>query len=59
MNSLAPEWASFPTHAGHSAYGQPVKTHAELLACNDNLNQLRQSLTPSSGLGPPQRQPAP
>ena len=43
MNSLAPEWASFPTHAGHSAYGQPVKTHAELLAFyNDNLNQLRQ-----------------
>ena len=43
MNSLAPEWASFPTHAGNSAYGQPVKTHAELLAFyNDNLNQLRQ-----------------
>ena len=43
MNSLGPEWASFPTHAGHSAYGQPVKTHAELLAFyNDNLNQLRQ-----------------
>lgn len=43
MNSLAPEWASFPTHAGLSAYGQPVKTHAELLAFyNDNLSQLRQ-----------------
>ena len=43
MNSLAPEWASFPTHTGHSAYGQPVKTHAELLAFyNDNLSQLRQ-----------------
>ena len=43
MNSLAPEWASFPTHAGHSAYGQPVKSHAELLAFyNANLSQLRQ-----------------
>ena len=43
MNRLAPEWASFPTHAGHSAYGQPVKSHAELVAFyRTNLNQLRQ-----------------
>lgn len=43
MNRLAPEWASFPTHAGRSAYGQPVKTHAELLAFyRSNLHQLRQ-----------------
>ena len=42
MNRLAPEWASFPTHAGRSAYGQPVKTHAELLAFyRSNLQQLR------------------
>ena len=27
---LAPEWASFPTLAGHSYYGQPVKRYAEL-----------------------------
>lgn len=27
---LAPEWASLPTHGGHSHYGQPVKSYAEL-----------------------------
>ena len=43
MNRLAPEWASFPTHAGQSAYGQPVKSHAELVAFYvTNLSQLRQ-----------------
>ena len=43
MNRLAPEWASFPTHTGHSAYGQPVKSHAELVAFyRTNLSQLRQ-----------------
>ena len=43
MNRLAPEWASFPTHAGRSAYGQPVKSHAELLAFyQSNLLELRQ-----------------
>lgn len=42
MNRLAPEWASFPTHAGRSAYGQPVKSHAELLAFyKSNLLELR------------------
>ena len=43
MNRLAPEWASFPTHAGQSAYGQPVKSHAELVAFYvTNLSELRQ-----------------
>lgn len=43
MNSLAPEWASFPTHAGLSAYGQPVKSHAELASFySNNLQELRQ-----------------
>ena len=43
MNRLAPEWASFPTHAGQSAYGQPVKSHAELVAFYmSNLSRLRQ-----------------
>ena len=43
MNRLAPEWASFPTHAGQSAYGQPVKSHAELVAFyKTTLNRLRQ-----------------
>lgn len=42
MNRLAPEWASFPTHAGRSAYGQPVKSHTELLAFyKSNLLELR------------------
>ena len=39
---LAPEWASFPTHHGLSAYGQPVKSHAELARFySDNLRQIR------------------
>jgi len=42
MNRLAPEWASFPTHAGTSAYGQPVKSHAELARFySSNLKQIR------------------
>lgn len=39
---LAPEWASFPTLAGRSYYGQPVKRYAELRAFYEqNLAQLR------------------
>ena len=42
MDRLAPEWASFPTKAGRSAYGQPVKTHSELAEFySENLEQLR------------------
>ncbi len=32
LAKLAPEWASLPTLAGKSAYGQPVKKAADLLA---------------------------
>ncbi len=43
MDRLAPEWASFPTRSGSSAYGQPVKSHAELAGFYlNNLQQLRQ-----------------
>jgi len=39
---LAPEWASFPTLAGRSYYGQPVKRYEELRAFYEqNLAQLR------------------
>lgn len=39
---LAPEWASFPTLAGRSFYGQPVKRYAELRAFYErNLAELR------------------
>ena len=39
---LAPEWASFPTLAGRSYYGQPVKKYARLKSFyNLNLNELR------------------
>jgi muramidase (phage lysozyme) len=39
---LAPEWASFPTLAGRSYYGQPVKRYEELRAFyQQNLAQLR------------------
>lgn len=40
---LAPEWASFPTLAGNSYYGQPVKRYEDLRRFyDDNLSQLRQ-----------------
>ena len=39
---LAPEWASFPTLAGLSYYGQPVKRYAALKAFYErNLEELR------------------
>jgi len=39
---LAPEWASFPTRAGRSFYGQPVRRFNELRRFyDDNLAQLR------------------
>ena len=41
---LAPEWASFPTLAGNSYYGQPVKRYDELRRFyEDNLAKLRQN----------------
>ena len=45
MAKLAPEWASFPTKAGRSAYGQPVKSHQELASFySSNLRQLKGQL---------------
>ena len=42
---LAPEWASFPTLAGRSFYGQPVKRFSELKQFYEaNLASLRASL---------------
>ena len=39
---LAPEWASFPTLAGRSFYGQPVKKYTRLKSFyNVNLEELR------------------
>lgn len=41
---LAPEWASFPTLAGASYYGQPVKRFEDLRNFYEwNLSQLRQA----------------
>ena len=41
---LAPEWASFPSLAGNSYYGQPVRRYDELRRFyEDNLAQLRQN----------------
>ena len=45
MARLAPEWASFPTWSGRSAYGQPVKSHQDLARFYSmNLNQLRRQI---------------
>ncbi|WP_143324571.1 glycoside hydrolase family 24 protein [Candidatus Synechococcus spongiarum] len=39
---LAPEWASFPKHSGHSYYGQPVRRFYNLLQFyNGNLAKVR------------------
>ncbi len=47
-HKLAPEWASFPTKAGRSFYGQPVKRFDELRRFYEaNLAQLRRQLEPS------------
>jgi muramidase (phage lysozyme) len=42
VNSLAPEWASFPTHKGGSFYGQPNKKFDDLRRFyNEQLELLR------------------
>jgi muramidase (phage lysozyme) len=47
-HKLAPEWASFPTLAGRSFYGQPVKRFDELRRFYEaNLARLRSQLVPS------------
>ena len=52
-NKLAPEWASFPTMAGKSYYGQPVKGFADLKRFYDSqLAQLR-GATPQAAAGMP------
>jgi muramidase (phage lysozyme) len=46
-HKLAPEWASFPTLAGRSFYGQPVKRFLELKRFyEDNLARLRSQMKP-------------
>lgn len=47
---LSPEWASFPTRAGHSYYGQPVKRFHELRRFYEaNLSQLRAAQSQTAG----------
>ena len=44
---LAPEWASFPTLAGNSYYGQPVQRYAILRSFYErNLAELRAAVAP-------------
>jgi hypothetical protein len=51
---LAPEWASFPTLAGHSYYGQPVKRFHDLKRFyEDNLARLRGQLTAAAEVAEP------
>ncbi|MEB3105211.1 MAG: glycoside hydrolase family 104 protein [Cyanobacteriota bacterium] len=46
-HKLAPEWASFPTLAGRSYYGQPVKRFDALKTFYEqNLAQLRAAVAP-------------
>lgn len=54
-HKLAPEWASFPTLAGRSFYGQPVKRFHDLRRFYEqNLAQLRAAQAPQ----PEPQQPA-
>jgi len=56
---LAPEWASFPTLAGQSFYGQPVKRFQELRQFYEqNLNQLRAQVQPAAEPSRPACEPA-
>ena len=47
LDRLAREWASLPTTAGHSYYGQPVKTRHELQAFY--ASQLQLAVNPAEG----------
>lgn len=47
LNKLAPEWASLPTAAGRSYYGQPVKARGDLL----KFYSGRLGATPNAGDG--------
>jgi muramidase (phage lysozyme) len=47
LNRLAPEWASLPTSAGKSYYGQPVKGRQELL----DFYNARLGAAPNPGNG--------
>ncbi len=52
-HKLAPEWASFPTLAGRSYYGQPVKRFHDLKRFyEDNLAQLRSAQAPAEPAKP-------
>ena len=48
LAKLAPEWASLPTLQGKSAYGQPVKKAADLLA---TFNAAAKGAPPAAGAG--------
>jgi muramidase (phage lysozyme) len=57
---LAPEWASFPTAAGASFYGQPVKRFAELRAFYEaNLASLRATINANMDVAQAEPVPAP
>jgi muramidase (phage lysozyme) len=52
---LAPEWASFPTMAGRSYYGQPVKRYEDLRRFyHQNLAELRAQFAYSAASAPVQ-----
>jgi muramidase (phage lysozyme) len=55
MDKLAPEWASIPTKAGRSYYGQPVKGVSELVSAYEQ-GKKKASVTPP--LEPPQQKNA-
>ncbi|MFQ6540229.1 MULTISPECIES: hypothetical protein [Aphanothece] len=57
---LAPEWASFPTLAGRSYYGQPVKRYNELRQFYEqNLAYLRRQLELNTLAAAPEPPPKP
>lgn len=59
LAKLAPEWASLPTLAGKSAYGQPVKAFNELMKVFNNTYTKAPSTQLSINRPAPTPPPAP
>jgi muramidase (phage lysozyme) len=56
--ALAPEWASFPTQAGSSYYGQPVKKAAQIQQFFEQGRTRSTGLASTPPLTPPSQKPS-
>ena len=58
QSALAPEWASFPTQAGSSYYGQPVKKAAQIQQFFEQGRTRSTGLASTPPLAPPSQKPS-